>query len=57
MFKGTMIEDLIQTVEKTEQQARGGSPAGLPAPLVEVCSAPPPLLYYWPSGQAIAGVA
>jgi hypothetical protein len=58
MFTGTMIEDLINTVEKTEQRARSHAKLVAPAELVLVYPAFSPMLGQWAGvEQAIVGVA
>jgi hypothetical protein len=59
MFTGTMIEDLIKTVEKTEQQARSLSKPVVPiAKLAVVYPAFSPAVWQWTGvEQAVIGVA
>jgi hypothetical protein len=57
MFTGTMIDDLIRTVEKTERQARTEAVVRVTAPVIEVYSAPSTLVYQWAMEHTVAGVA
>ena len=57
MFTGNMIEDLIRTVEKTEQQVRTQArTAPVAAPILMSPSIPVPVLQWTGTEQAI-GVA
>jgi hypothetical protein len=57
MFTGTMIDELIQTVEKTEQQARTLTPAEMMAPGIEVYPRLSTYVCQWPMEHVVVGVA
>jgi hypothetical protein len=58
MFTGTMIEDLIKTVEKAEQRARSLAKPATAAELILVPAVFSPVSGQWAGvEQAIVGVA
>jgi hypothetical protein len=57
MFTGTMIDELIQTVEKTEQQARILTPEEMMAPGIESYPRLSTYVCQWPMEHVVVGVA
>jgi hypothetical protein len=58
MFTGTTIDQLIQTVEKTEQQARPLTPAEtMMAPGIEAFPQLSTYVCQWPMEHVVVGVA